>query len=266
MTDVLYPDAYGTGMLTLAQVKAKHGPHLHPEAARRLWALLEAYPGKFGVGGGYRPPGTQPNASGFAAPGRSFHEGQTFRSGITAYSAWDLVVVNPGGRHRAPTWAEGELLVPFGLHTFIGRKTTTTYDDESWHAQPIEIRGYTSWVDAGRPDPDPNFVLPAPPAVEPVPPEPVPSQYPFEDNYYGLYPFNVNKPKVSRPLGSTGEFVRYLQAVLRFEAGQQITIDGQFGLATETAVLNLQRFCNLVVDGWVGPKTWEVIDLLAKRV
>ena len=50
--------------------------------------------------------------------------------------------------------------------------------------------------------------------------------------------------------GSTGEYVEQLQAILG------ITVDGDFGPKTETAVKDYQTQNGLKPDGIVGSKTW----------
>jgi hypothetical protein len=156
----LYPDSYGTRLVSFEQMVAKHGPKAHPEFARRLWAWLETEGGRLGVGGGWRAPDTQPERPGFAPEGKSFHQDQRFASGIVAYAAVDLVHVDPPRAHRSPTWAETESAKAFGLHTFV--------TGEPWHIQCVEMRGWQSWVNAGRPDPPhrtlPGDLVPIPPA------------------------------------------------------------------------------------------------------
>jgi hypothetical protein len=156
----LYPDGYGTAEVTLEQLKAKHGPKMHPEFARRLFAWIEVRGGFVGIGGGWRA--VQPVKPGFAPPGKSFHESQTFASGLVVYAAVDLVVRQPGQKHRAPTWAETDDARPFGLHTFV--------TGEPWHMQCVEMRGYQTWVNAGRPDPAridlPGEIPPSPPPLQ----------------------------------------------------------------------------------------------------
>ena len=56
--------------------------------------------------------------------------------------------------------------------------------------------------------------------------------------------------------GDCGDTVRFIQdrlTVLGFPA----TVDGLFGLGTETAVKNFQTSRGLVADGIVGPLTWD---------
>lgn len=165
MPDVLYPSGYGTSMVTLSQLKARHLNHMHPVFAERLFAWLEAQGGKVGIGGGFRE--TQPVKPGFAPAGKSFHQEQTFRSGFKGYCAVDLVHVNGSNVHRAPTWAE---VPPQGSKDAAKWQVHCNVTGESWHMQPIEIDGYDSWVRAGRPDP---VAAPAPPVVvvEPAKPE-----------------------------------------------------------------------------------------------
>ena len=160
---VFYPDGYGTRMITLDEMRAKHGPKMHPEFAQRFFAWIESMGGHVGVGGGWRS--SQPDKPGFAPEGKSFHQDQQFASGFVGYCAVDLVVVNPGRVHRAPFWIESATAPKYGLHTFIS--------GEPWHIQPVEIRGWGGWVDAGRPDPMTNYPFPGTPVPKPEPePEP----------------------------------------------------------------------------------------------
>ncbi|MEH6565105.1 MAG: N-acetylmuramidase family protein [Halopseudomonas sp.] len=55
-------------------------------------------------------------------------------------------------------------------------------------------------------------------------------------------------------LGSKGHAVRDLQAALT-RAGYRVKLDGDFGPATESAIIALQRSKGLVVDGIAGAKT-----------
>jgi hypothetical protein len=142
---VLYPDGYGISRVTLDQMKAKHGAKMHPEFARRFFAYMEAKQGLLGVGGGWRATGKQPDKSGFAPEGKSFHQSQTFKSGIVGYAAVDLVTDNGTSKHKSPAWADTADAPQFGLHTFI--------KGEPWHIQSVEMRGFQSWVYAGRLDP-----------------------------------------------------------------------------------------------------------------
>jgi len=140
-----YPDGYGTNRITLDQMKAKHEAKMHPEFARRFFAYIEAKGGLLGVGGGWRATGSQPDKSGFAPEGESFHQDQSFASGTVGYSAVDLVTGNGSAKHKAPAWADTEDAGRWGLHTFI--------NGEPWHIQCNEMRGWSTWRDAGRPDP-----------------------------------------------------------------------------------------------------------------
>ena len=146
----MYPDGYGVKMTTLAAMRAKHEPKMHPEFARRFFAYIEAHNGTLGVGGGWRSTSTISAAS---AAGKSFHQDQRFASGFVGYAAVDLVHIQPGQKHRAPTWDETADAPTWGLHTFI------KVPNEPWHIQCVEMRGFQTWVDAGRPDPKP-FALP----------------------------------------------------------------------------------------------------------
>ncbi|MCL2313222.1 MAG: peptidoglycan DD-metalloendopeptidase family protein [Firmicutes bacterium] len=59
-------------------------------------------------------------------------------------------------------------------------------------------------------------------------------------------------------IGSKGENVRKLQIQLK-NLGYKIDIDGIFGKGTESAVMGFQLKNNLVTDGIVCIKTWDVL-------
>ena len=60
--------------------------------------------------------------------------------------------------------------------------------------------------------------------------------------------------------GSSGERVRELQTLLKIKA------DGNFGPATEAAVVAFQRSKGLKADGIVGPKTWAALSAKTNTV
>jgi LysM repeat protein len=171
----LYPTGYGTRRVTLDELfRIHHIGRMHPEYTRRLRAWLEAQNGRIGIGGSWRATGSQPDRPGFAPEGKSFHQTQRFVSGLEAFCAVDLVAVNPGGVHRSPRW--DEVMRPdtaearrWGLHCNV--------TSEPWHMQPIEIRGWQSWVNAGRREPVAGYPLPAPA------PAPAPSPAPASSTY-----------------------------------------------------------------------------------
>ena len=55
--------------------------------------------------------------------------------------------------------------------------------------------------------------------------------------------------------GSKGEAVKKLQQILNSK-GYKLSVDGNFGPATEAAVKAYQKANHLEVDGEVGEKTW----------
>lgn len=59
--------------------------------------------------------------------------------------------------------------------------------------------------------------------------------------------------------GDKGEKVAQLQNLLK-QQGAKISIDGDFGVATEKAVLAYQKSQNLLADGIVGIKTWQALN------
>ncbi len=104
-------------------------------------------------------------------------------------------------------------------------------------------------------------------APQPVEADPKPSGFDPAEYDFGLYPYNTGKPVIRE--GSKGDFVKYLQGVLRklhAEGGLLSdcgSIDGIFGRRTDAAVRELQAANGLVVDGYVGSKTWPVVDWAA---
>lgn len=243
--ETLYPMFYGTRLVTMDVLMATFKPHMHPEAALRGFTFIRLQEGLFGIGGGYRRPGTQPNKPGFAPPGKSFHEGQQFPSGLL-YVAWDLVCVNPGGTHRSPRWSEvpkqgSDFASRCGMHMNI--------DTEPWHMQPVELDGWDRWVNSGRPDLRLGYPVIVKPPTPPDPPKPTPSQ-------------GVTVEFTSRNLteGDVGNDVKFFQRQLNDIAGQGLTLDGNFGAKTTEAVKNWQRFFPpLTVDGQLGAKTQRSI-------
>lgn len=139
-----YPIGYGTQRVTLTELIAFIDAHIcHPGYRNDFVAWIVSEKGLIGVGSGWR---TTPHpVSEASRNGMSFHQYQTFASGITAYSAHDLVVGVPNARHRAPTWDEVESAKKFNIHAFI--------TGEPWHTQDMSMRGYATWLNAGRPDP-----------------------------------------------------------------------------------------------------------------
>lgn len=235
LTMTLYPTGYGTRMVTMEELRRVREPRMHPEMARRLFHFIEAQGGKFGIGGGFRSTGSQPDKPGFAKEGRSFHQYQTFPSG-RFYVACDMVVVNPGHKHRAPRWSEvpqqgSDAARRYGVHMNVGEPGSK--GAEPWHIQPVEVDGYDNWVRRGRPDLQYGYPLDGAPPAPPQPP-------------VGQLPATVRR-------GDNNCTVALLQQKLG------IHVDGDFGPQTDRAVRDFQGAHGLYVDGIVGPKTWAVI-------
>jgi peptidoglycan hydrolase-like protein with peptidoglycan-binding domain len=114
--------------------------------------------------------------------------------------------------------------------------------------------------------------LPPPPTPPPPPPPPPPvtnteapvAPAPFVPRscLFGQWPAST---KSVLAIGARGDQVRYLQGVLRCEAGQNIVVDGVFGPQTQLAVTNVQRFFGQRADGRVTQLTWGLVDFLATR-
>lgn len=59
--------------------------------------------------------------------------------------------------------------------------------------------------------------------------------------------------------GSSGNDVKALQRALNATRGSGLTVDGQFGPATHSAVVAYQKSRGLGADGIVGPQTWGAL-------
>ena len=59
--------------------------------------------------------------------------------------------------------------------------------------------------------------------------------------------------------GATGEVVRRLERALRRTPDEGLAVDGIFSSQLETAVKEFQQGAGLVVDGIVGPLTWNAL-------
>ena len=262
MAETLYPIGYGTRLVTFDVLRNTFEPHMHPEAARRGFNFILHQGGKFGIGGGYRPPGTQPNKPGFAPEGKSFHQAQNFGSCV-GYAAWDMVVVNPGYVHRSPLWEEvpqqgSQLAIDYGWHMNVGAPGIK--GSEPWHAQPIELDGWQSWFDNGSKDLQKNYPIKVfTPRQQPSQP-PIPSTQPDTKETFVQFK--------SRNLleGSTGSDVKFFQRQLNDIAGQGLLLDGYYGPKTTQAVKNWQLFFKktsdgkpLIVDGKLGALTQQSI-------
>lgn len=73
-----------------------------------------------------------------------------------------------------------------------------------------------------------------------------------------------SKPSLKK--GATGEAVKELQSSLNKLGHSCGTVDGSFGNMTLAAVLAFQKKYGLVQDGYVGPITWEAIELALKNL
>lgn len=77
----------------------------------------------------------------------------------------------------------------------------------------------------------------------------------------GRPPAGVSWSSLAR--GARAERVRTVQYLLRY-AGRSLTIDGDFGPGTDAEVRAFQSARGLVVDGVVGPLTWEKLRVTVR--
>lgn len=169
------PWGYLSSFKTLGEVETILLVHYHPEYVRRLLAWLTSKGGEVGIGGTWRPQNGQLGPDGKPLPGhapegKSFHQDQPYNDGFVGACAVDLVLkALPGGVHRTIPWsqvpaqgsAEARL---WGVHSNVAT--------EAWHMQPVEIDGWQSWWDAGRPAPVANYPIPGDTPTPPPTPTP----------------------------------------------------------------------------------------------
>ena len=244
---ILYPTGYGSQMVTMADLRARHEPRMHPEFARRLFAWIEAQGGLVGIGGGFRALGSQPNKPGFAAEGRSFHQPQEWADHPGTYAAVDLVVVVPRAIHRAPRWQEvpnpGSTLAKlWGLHCNV-------YPSEAWHMQGVEYSGWRTWVMRGRKGLA-RHLLPGTALVPLVPLAPVPTL--------------KKRPRLLQSLNNKAEVARLQNVCIWWgwhdDHNRPPLADGQFGALTEQAVKAMQQALRVDDDGEYGPVTARALQ------
>lgn len=264
---VTYPIGYGTTRVSMEEMQRRFLDKMEPEYARRLFAWLASHEGHFGIGSAWRV--TPHNASQASRDGKSFHQTQNFTGSFSGFCAVDLVVGQSNGQvHRAPNydeavWQGSDEAKRIGLHMNVS--------SETWHMQPIEIDGWQSWADKGRPRPAPGYPIDIP-DVTVTPPEVPgggdPSEWPpFEPDYgeYSLFPIAEKSTLHSGMTGQPDDQIRYLQAVLKNQCFMTLDIDGYFGPITEERVKQMQGWNALEQDGWCGPKTWACVDIYAVR-
>lgn len=70
-----------------------------------------------------------------------------------------------------------------------------------------------------------------------------------------LYPY----PGTTLRRGSSGDAVRFIQSMLNLTDNAGLTVDGNFGARTASAVTAFQRRSGLKADGVVGSSTWSAL-------
>lgn len=102
----------------------------------------------------------------------------------------------------------------------------------------------------------PNYNGSVPPTPDPVP---------SNDDELGIsYPRPSGNPLLKN--GSAGGGVSWLQTALNMANNAGLSVDGQFGSATKTAVTNFQSAYGLEVDGIAGPATInKLVDVIKNK-
>lgn len=69
-------------------------------------------------------------------------------------------------------------------------------------------------------------------------------------------------------IGSRGDWVVELQKMLNcavYGNTNDLVLDGAFGPKTNHAVKYFQQYCNITVDGIVGPQTWGLLNAVCNQ-
>jgi hypothetical protein len=114
----------------------------------------------------------------------------------------------------------------------------------------------TEWAD-GQPVPNKIGVVP-PPNTPPMP------EVNFQMLKFGLTPLVPFDQRGVLRLGSKGFWVAFAQAACKKD-GYGITIDSDFGNATNLVIRHFQAKSGLANDGIIGPKTWAALNAVAAR-
>ncbi len=225
------PYGYQNAYRTLRQIEAILKPNYHPEYIRRFLAWAHYHNGYVGVGGHWRADGTQKVAAGFAPEGKSFHQNQRYNDGFIGACAIDTVIKDgpdAGDWHDGIPWSavpiQGSVEARrWGVHANVG----VPGNGESWHIQPVEIDGHTTFLRDGSPAPVANYPIP----VEHDPyaaAEEAPVTYYFttraipsplwavEGGKDGKYAVNVTPSEWVRRGQPTGERITMAQANQRY--------------------------------------------------
>ena len=122
------------------------------------------------------------------------------------------------------------------FQSFFGLSVDGVIGPQTW--------GLRNYLDANR--------EPAPPVVDVPVPVPAPAPVPVPDN---------GQPTLQK--GDSGSVVADWQAWLNLRTQAGLDVDGDFGPATEAAVVRFQQFWNshnpdVAVDGIIGPQTWDL--------
>jgi peptidoglycan hydrolase-like protein with peptidoglycan-binding domain len=264
MTAALHPIYYQRQMVTLEEMQRRHNPDMHPTFELQLFRYFrwkaETKGVYMGIGGGKRSYNNPVSTA--SLNNMSFHQLQLFSSLIKAWSAADIVVAvldaygRPTSVHRSPTWGEVEDAYLFDLHAFI--------KGEAWHLQNTRIRGFRSWVNAGRPDPVVNTSRWPAILGSVTPRPPVPTQPPVPENNNTGKKIEVIVTMKELREGMSGRAVLTLQKAINaafYDNSDVVPLkeDGQLGDETATVIGNMQVFFGLKRDEICGPKTWTLV-------
>jgi hypothetical protein len=85
----------------------------------------------------------------------------------------------------------------------------------------------------------------------------------FTKGQWGEFCWDTDKRRLDPTVTGVLDEVRYLQSVLTRYDAATVKVDGVYGPETVAAVKDFQKRYGLVVDGIVGPHTWDTVDWVA---
>lgn len=270
---LLVPFGYGQQYRRLDWIAIWLLAHHHPEYVRRVVTWFAYKNGEIGPGGGWRATGMQPDRQGFAPEGQSFHQDQIYADGFVGAAALDIVARDGPDADFSHDGVQWSMVLPqwsaeaerWGLHCNIS--------SEAWHLQPIEIDGWRSWRNNGRPAPRPNYPIPTIPDLL-TPPEDddmftdtdrskldrVLALLQVHTDNSGSPPQTIDPTTLDVPSGNPSINVNATDSTTNGRVTQlQLVIGatptGVFSQADANMVREIQKNLGLFVDGSYGPKT-----------
>lgn len=187
------------------------------------------------------------------AAGRANHAGEGSWQGLSGNSSvYGLEIENTGT--GSEPWRLDQLTVAAKIAVACGVPIHLMCMHKEWTRRKVDM--HTVLGDQMR---EISTVVAGGPAPQPQPdPGPGPAPEPAPDWNAIAAAIAQAKTQVLRR-GDKGDAVKWAQGGINNVSGRGLTVDGDFGPATEQAVKDLEAWVHLPVDGVVGPEVWSIL-------